>query len=56
MAKKWYEALFTDYAETYDREPFTRGTIGECDFLEARDDHGRPIGIDCDDAGTSRPN
>ncbi|MGZ5498548.1 MAG: class I SAM-dependent methyltransferase [Candidatus Aminicenantales bacterium] len=41
MAKKWYEALFTDYAETYDREPFTRGTIGECDFIESE------IGGDC---------
>ena len=49
MAKKWYESLFTDYAAAYDRESFTRGTDGECDFIEARDDHGRPIGIDCDE-------
>jgi SAM-dependent methyltransferase len=32
--KQWYEALFEDYARTYDSEVFTRGTLGECDFLE----------------------
>lgn len=35
MDKKWYEALFTDYAESYDKESFTRGTLGECDFIES---------------------
>ena len=34
MKKQWYEALFDNYAEHYDRENFTRGTLGECDFLE----------------------
>jgi SAM-dependent methyltransferase len=33
--KPWYEELFTDYAATYDREPFTQGTTAECDFLQA---------------------
>jgi SAM-dependent methyltransferase len=32
--KQWYEALFENYARQYDREVFTQGTIGECDFLE----------------------
>lgn len=32
--QKWYESLFENYAEKYDNESFTRGTIGECDFLE----------------------
>jgi 2-polyprenyl-3-methyl-5-hydroxy-6-metoxy-1,4-benzoquinol methylase len=32
--KAWYETLFTNYAQTYDREPFTRGTLGEVDFIE----------------------
>jgi len=32
--KKWYESLFENYALTYDRESFTHGTTGECDFLE----------------------
>jgi 2-polyprenyl-3-methyl-5-hydroxy-6-metoxy-1,4-benzoquinol methylase len=32
--KQWYESLFENYAEKYDQESFTQGTIGECDFLE----------------------
>jgi 2-polyprenyl-3-methyl-5-hydroxy-6-metoxy-1,4-benzoquinol methylase len=32
--KQWYEELFENYAETYDKEEFTKGTIGECDFIE----------------------
>jgi len=32
--KQWYESLFENYAQTYDRESFTHGTTGECDFLE----------------------
>jgi len=32
--KQWYESLFENYPQTYDRENFTHGTIGECDFLE----------------------
>ena len=31
---RWYEELFEDYAEKYDKEAFTRGTVGECDFIE----------------------
>ena len=31
--KQWYETLFEDYAESYDNEVFTQGTIGECDFI-----------------------
>jgi len=31
---QWYEALFTDYAKTYDQEVFTQGTVQEVDFLE----------------------
>ena len=37
---KWYEELFKDYAEKYDRESYTQGTVGECDFIE------REIGCD----------
>jgi len=32
--KQWYERLFENYAETYDKETFTQGTIGEVDFIE----------------------
>jgi 2-polyprenyl-3-methyl-5-hydroxy-6-metoxy-1,4-benzoquinol methylase len=31
---QWYEALFTDYAKTYDQEGFTQGTVQEVDFIE----------------------
>jgi 2-polyprenyl-3-methyl-5-hydroxy-6-metoxy-1,4-benzoquinol methylase len=31
---QWYEALFANYAEAYDKEPFTQGTVGEVDFVE----------------------
>lgn len=31
--KQWYEEVFENYAETYDKESFTQGTIGEVDFL-----------------------
>ena len=32
--RRWYEQLFANYAKTYDKETFTRGTLGEVDFLE----------------------
>ncbi|MDR0796813.1 MAG: class I SAM-dependent methyltransferase [Tannerella sp.] len=32
--KQWYESLFENYAQKYDSENFTHGTIGECDFIE----------------------
>ncbi len=32
--KQWYEDLFENYAESYDKESFTQGTIGEVDFIE----------------------
>ncbi|MDI6697486.1 MAG: class I SAM-dependent methyltransferase [Candidatus Saccharicenans sp.] len=35
MSKKpWYEKLFENYALKYDQESFTRGTAGECHFIE----------------------
>ena len=54
MAKKWYEALFTDYAQTYDGEPFTRGTIGECDFIESEIGGDRSVPILDIGCGTGR--
>ncbi len=32
--KQWYESLFENYGQKYDAENFTKGTIGECDFIE----------------------
>jgi len=34
MNKQWYEQLFANYAQQYDNENFTHGTVGECDFIE----------------------
>ncbi|MDI6803790.1 MAG: class I SAM-dependent methyltransferase [Bacteroidota bacterium] len=33
--KQWYESLFENYANKYEKENFTQGTIGEVDFIEA---------------------
>ena len=52
--KQWYEELFTNYAQKYDRESFVGGTIGECDFIEREinyDKTARILDIGC---GTGR--
>jgi SAM-dependent methyltransferase len=54
MAKKWYEALFTDYAERYDKEPFTQGTSGECDFIESEIGGDRSVAVLDIGCGTGR--
>ncbi|HOW84792.1 MAG TPA: methyltransferase domain-containing protein [Candidatus Aminicenantes bacterium] len=51
---KWYEALFADYAEGYDKESFTRGTAGECDFFESEIDGDRSVPILDIGCGTGR--
>lgn len=54
MMKQWYEELFTNYAQKYDRESFVRGTIGECDFIEREinyDQNTKILDIGC---GTGR--
>jgi SAM-dependent methyltransferase len=53
-SKKWYEALFTDYAETYDKESFTHGTLGECDFIESEIGRDRSVPILDIGCGTGR--
>jgi 2-polyprenyl-3-methyl-5-hydroxy-6-metoxy-1,4-benzoquinol methylase len=39
--KQWYEELFENYAAKYDKESFTAGTIGECDFIEKEIDYNK---------------
>jgi len=54
MAPKWYETLFTDYAETYDKESFTQGTLGECDFIGSEIGGDRSVPILDIGCGTGR--
>lgn len=51
---QWYETLFANYGNSYDKEPFTQGTTGEVDFVEleiAADHSKRILDIGC---GTGR--
>jgi len=52
--KPWYESLFENYAEKYDQEVFTQGTIGECDFLETEFNHNKDLNILDVGCGTGR--
>ena len=53
--KQWYEELFANYAETYDTEEFTKGTIGECDFIEKEINYNKKVKILEIACGTGRP-
>ena len=52
--KQWYEELFVNFAQTYDAEEFTKGTIGECDFIEKECDYNKTIKILDIGCGTGR--
>ncbi|HRZ25765.1 MAG TPA: class I SAM-dependent methyltransferase, partial [Spirochaetota bacterium] len=51
---QWYETLFENYADTYDRECFVQGTPGECDFIEQELGHDRSLRIIDIGCGTGR--
>ncbi len=52
--KQWYEALFENYANKYDKECFVQGTVGECDFIEEELNHDKKIRIIDVGCGTGR--
>ena len=52
--KPWYESLFENYGKKYDNEIFTRGTVGECDFIEKEASFDKDIRILDIGCGTGR--
>jgi ubiquinone/menaquinone biosynthesis C-methylase UbiE len=52
--KKWYQELFTNYAEKYEKESFTQGTVGEVDFIESEINHDKNCRILDVGCGTGR--
>jgi SAM-dependent methyltransferase len=52
--KHWYEKLFENYARQYDKESFTQGTLGECDFIEKELGYDKALQIIDVGCGTGR--
>jgi 2-polyprenyl-3-methyl-5-hydroxy-6-metoxy-1,4-benzoquinol methylase len=52
--KQWYESLFENYADKYDKEVFVQGTLGECDFIEQEILHDKSLKIIDIGCGTGR--
>lgn len=52
--EKWYEKMFKNSARMYDKEIFTVGTEGECDFIEKEIDFNKETEIIDIGCGTGR--
>ncbi len=52
--KQWYQELFQNYGLKYDAESYTRGTSGECDFIESEIGYNTQLRILDIGCGTGR--